>query len=209
MGPRSGMGTGVARKPGNAGGVKVPTVSRSRVGKHPLYPGERRRMARDLTRIGEKARVEPKTCFTSIYHLVKDRDLLRACYQQAEKGKAPGVDGVTKQEYGRNLESNLEDLSERLGRMAYRPKPVLRRYIRKPGSRKKRPLGLPSFEDKLVQKALTRVLEQIYEATFWTVATATDRIGRRIRLWRSWDGPSSAGRSAGSWMRTSEAFSTT
>ena len=78
MGPRSGMGTGVARKPGNAGGVKVPTVSRSRVGKHPLYPGERRRMA-SLTRIGEKARVEPKTCFTSIYHLVMD--LLRACYQ--------------------------------------------------------------------------------------------------------------------------------
>ena len=123
-------------------------------------------MARDLTRIGEKARAEPKTCFTSIYHLVKEVDLLRACYQQAEKGKAPGVDGVTKQEYGRNLESNLEDLSERLGRMAYRPKPVLRRYIPKPGSRKKRPLGLPSFEDKLVLKALTRVLEQIYEADF-------------------------------------------
>ena len=72
----------------------------------------------------------------------------------------------SQQEYGRNLESNLEDLSERLGRMAYRPKPVLRRYIPKPGSRKKRPLGLPSFEDKIVQKALTRVLEQIYEADF-------------------------------------------
>ncbi len=123
-------------------------------------------MARDLTRIGEKARAEPKTCLTSIYHFVKDVDLLRACYQQAEKGKAPGVDGVTKQEYGRNLESNLEDLSERLGRMAYRPKPVLRRYIPKPGSRKKRPLGLPSFEGKLVEKALSRVLEPIYEADF-------------------------------------------
>ena len=96
MGPRSGMGTGLAKKPGNGGGVKVPTVSRSRVGKHPLYPGERRRMARDLTRIGEKARAEPKTCFTSIYHLVKEVDLLRACYQQAEKGKAPGVDGVSR-----------------------------------------------------------------------------------------------------------------
>ena len=88
---------------------------------------------------------------------MKEVDLLRACYQQAKKGKAPGVDGVTKQEYGQNLESSLKDLSERLGRMAYRPKP---------GSRKKRPLGLPSFEDKLVQKALTRVLEQIYEADF-------------------------------------------
>ena len=72
-------------------------------------------MPRDLTRIGEKARAEPKTCFTSIYHLVKEVDLLRARYQQAKKGKAPGVDGVTKQEYGRNLESNLEDLSEKTG----------------------------------------------------------------------------------------------
>jgi len=123
-------------------------------------------MARDLTRIGEKARKEPKTCFTSIYHFVKDVDLLRACYQQTEGKKAPGVDGVTKQEYGRNLEENLRDLSERLGRMGYRPKPVLRRYIPKAGSSKKRPLGLPCFEDKIVQKALTRVLEQIYEADF-------------------------------------------
>lgn len=123
-------------------------------------------MARDLTRIGEKARREPKTCFTSIYHFVKDVDLLRACYQQTERRKAPGVDGVTKQEYGRNLESHLEDLSERLGRMGYRPKPVLRRYIPKAGTDKKRPIGLPCFEDKLVQKALTRVLEQIYEADF-------------------------------------------
>ena len=123
-------------------------------------------MARDLTRIGEKARKEPKTCFTSIYHFVTDVDLLRACYQQMEGKKAPGVDGVTKQEYGRKLEENLQDLSARLGRMGYRPKPVLRRYIPKAGSDKKRPLGLPCFEDKIVQKALTRVLEQIYEVDF-------------------------------------------
>lgn len=123
-------------------------------------------MASDLTRIGEKARKDPKTCFTSIYHYVKDVDLLRTCYQQMERRRAPGVDGLTKQEYGRNLESNLEDLSERLGRMGYRPKPVLRRYISKAGSKEERPLGLPSFEDKIVQKALTRVLEQIYEPDF-------------------------------------------
>jgi len=123
-------------------------------------------MGRDLTRIGEKARSEPETCFTSIYHFVTDVEMLRNCYQQTPARKAPGVDGVTKQEYGRDLESNLEDLSERLGRMGYRPKPVLRRYIPKAGTDKKRALGLPSFEDKLVQKALSRVLEQIYEADF-------------------------------------------
>ena len=123
-------------------------------------------MASDLTRIGEKARRDPATCFTSIYPYVKDVELLRASYQQVKRRKAPGVDGLTKQEYGRNLERNLEDLSERLGRMGYRPQPVLRRYIPKVGSPEKRPLGLPSFEDKIVQKALSRVLEQIYEADF-------------------------------------------
>lgn len=123
-------------------------------------------MARDLTRIGEKARSDPKARFVSIYHFVTDVDELRACYHEMDGRKAPGVDGVTKQEYGQDLERNLERLSARLARMGYRPKPVLRRYIPKVGSNKKRPLGLPSFEDKIVQKALTRVLEQIYEADF-------------------------------------------
>ena len=123
-------------------------------------------MARDLTRIGERARKDPKACFTSIYHFVADVDLLRDCYRQAKGKKAPGIDGVTKKVYGQDLEANLQDLSERLARMGYRPKPVLRCYIPKPGSTKKRPLGLPCFEDKLVQMALAQVLGQIYEADF-------------------------------------------
>lgn len=123
-------------------------------------------MARDLTRIGEKARKEPKTCFTSIYHYVKDAELLRSCYQKTEGRRAPGVDGVTKQAYGKELEANLQDLTERLARMGYRPKPALRRYIPKPGTKKKRPLGLPCFEDKLVGKGLATVLGEIYEADF-------------------------------------------
>lgn len=123
-------------------------------------------MARDLTRIGDRARRDPKTCFTSIYHYVTDVDHLRACYRRTEGKKAPGVDGVTKEQYGENLEENLQALSERLGRMAYRPKPVLRRYIPKAGSTKLRPLGLRCFEDKVVEMALARVLEQIYEADF-------------------------------------------
>lgn len=123
-------------------------------------------MARELTRIGEKARKEPKTCFTSIYHYVTDEEYLRACYKELEPGKAPGIDGVTKEEYGKDLERNITDLSERLGRLGYRPQPARRTYIPKPGSEKKRPLGVPCFEDKLVQRAVAGVLEQIYEADF-------------------------------------------
>ena len=123
-------------------------------------------MARDLTRIGQQARKDGKARFTSIYHFVTDVDHLRASYKEMEKGSAPGIDGVTKEEYGEGLEGNLRDLADRLGRMGYKPQPVKRVYIPKPGSQKKRPLGMPCFEDKVVQMALTRVLEQIYEADF-------------------------------------------
>jgi group II intron reverse transcriptase/maturase len=123
-------------------------------------------MARDLTRIGQRAREDRKARFTSIYHYVTDVDHLRASYKETERGKAPGIDGVGKEEYGEHLEENLRELSDRLGRLGYKPKPVKRVYIPKPGSKKKRPLGIPCFEDKIVQLTLTRVLEQIYEADF-------------------------------------------
>jgi retron-type reverse transcriptase len=96
----------------------------------------------DLTRIGEKARREPSLVFTSLYHHICDVDNLRACYDKLEADKATGVDGVTKEEYGKNLEENLRDLSERLKRMGYRPKPKRRSYIPKAGSEKGRPLGI-------------------------------------------------------------------
>ena len=65
-----------------------------------------------------------------------------------------GVDGVTKEEYGLNLEDNLQDLSGRLKRMGYRPQPKRRSYIPKPGSEKGRPLGISCFEDKIVELAV-------------------------------------------------------
>jgi RNA-directed DNA polymerase len=120
----------------------------------------------DLTRIGEKARKEPDLVFTSLYHHIYDVDNLRACYETLEADKATGVDGVTKQEYGQNLEENLRDLSGRLRRMGYRPGPKRRSYIPKPGSAKGRPLGISNFEDKIVELATKRTLEPIYEAVF-------------------------------------------
>ena len=148
-------------------------------------------MARDLTRIGERARREPQARFTSIYHYVTDLDHLRACYADLRADSAPGIDGVVKEEYGAQLERNLEELSGRLGRLGYRPQPVKRAYIRKPGTNKQRPLGMLCFEDKLVARGLTGVLEQIYEADFLessygyrpgrTQHQALDQLGRTIQ----------------------------
>ncbi len=123
-------------------------------------------MATDLTRIGQKARREPELVFTSVYHHIYDVDNLRACYDTLEAMKATGVDGVTKEEYGRNLEGNLRDLSGRLRRMGYRPGPKRRSYIPKPGNDKGRPLGISNLEDKIVELSTKRTLEPIYEAVF-------------------------------------------
>jgi group II intron reverse transcriptase/maturase len=123
-------------------------------------------VATNLKWIGEKARKEPGLVFTSLYHHIYDVDNLRACYDTLEANKATGVDGVTKEEYGRNLEENLRDLSERLRRMGYRPGPKRRSYIPKPGTEKGRPLGISNLEDKIVEEATKRTLEPIYEAVF-------------------------------------------
>jgi len=123
-------------------------------------------VATDLTWIGEKARKEPGLVFTSLYHHIGDVDNLRACYDALDGRKATGVDGVTKEEYGKDLEGKLRDLSERLKRMGYRPGPKRRSYIPKAGSEKGRPLGISRFEDKIVEEATKRTLEPIYEAVF-------------------------------------------
>jgi RNA-directed DNA polymerase len=148
-------------------------------------------MARDLTRIGERARQEPQTQFTSIYHYVTEVEHLRACYAALPAKRAAGVDGVGKEEYGQDLEGKLTELSAKLGRLGYRPQPVKRAYIPKPGTNKERPLGILCFEDKLVEVGLVRVLEQIYEADFLessygyrpkrTQHQALDQLGRTIQ----------------------------
>ena len=91
-------------------------------------------MSTDLTRIGEKARREPDLEFTSLYHHVTDMDNLRDCYEALDDDKAVGVDGVTREEYGKDLEGNLHDLSNRLKRMGYKPKAKRRTYVPKSGS---------------------------------------------------------------------------
>ncbi len=78
-------------------------------------------MSTDLTRIGQKACKEPNLVFTNLFHHVYDVDNLRACFDSLDANKATGLDGVTKREYGQNLEANLQNLSNRLKRMGFRP----------------------------------------------------------------------------------------
>jgi group II intron reverse transcriptase/maturase len=118
-----------------------------------------------LYRIAEKARNELSFKFTSLYHLMNEEHL-RECFQQLKKDAAVGIDNVTKEEYAADLDANLNNLIGRLHRMAYRPQPVRRVYIAKPGTAKQRPLGIPCLEDKLVQSGLVKILETVYEQDF-------------------------------------------
>lgn len=123
-------------------------------------------MSTNLTRIGSRARANPALVFTSLYHHITDIDNLRDGFRRLKGKKALGVDGVSKAMYEKDLEANLRDLSARLKRMGYRPKPKRRTYVPKPGSEKGRPLGISSFEDKIVELAAKRVLEPLFESLF-------------------------------------------
>ena len=102
--------------------------------------------------------------FTALLHHV-DVDRLRAAYWALKPKAAPGVDGVTWEDYGQDLEANLQDLHARVHRGGYRAKPSRRAYIPKPDGRQ-RPLGVAALEDKLLQRAVVEVLGTIYEADF-------------------------------------------
>jgi RNA-directed DNA polymerase len=118
-----------------------------------------------LERVRQAARKDSKQRFTALLHHVYDIDRLRAAYGEIERNAAAGVDGETWRHYGENLEANLRDLSERVQRGAYRAKPVRRAYIPKADGRQ-RPLGVPTLEDKIVQRAVVAVLNAIYEEDF-------------------------------------------
>lgn len=122
-------------------------------------------MLTKLEGIAKVARERPNEPFTSLMHLINE-EMIIMCHREMEGQKAVGVDRVTKEQYGENLEQNVKDLIVRMKRYAYRPQPVRRVYIDKPGSDKKRPLGIPSYEDKLVQAALAKILNAIYEQEF-------------------------------------------
>lgn len=122
-------------------------------------------METKLIRIAEVAKAQPKERFTSLAHLINE-DALKQCHQEMSKRKASGIDNVSKEEYELNLDGNVKDLINRMKRQAYKPQPVRRVHIPKIGSNKKRPLGIPTYEDKLVQANLKKILNAIYEQDF-------------------------------------------
>jgi RNA-directed DNA polymerase len=116
-------------------------------------------------RIRQAASRDKKLRFTTLWHHGYNIDRLREAYLGLKRNAAAGVDGETWRHYGERLEENLEDLSDRLRRGAYRAKPVRRAYIPKPDGRQ-RPLGVTTLEDKIVQRAVVEVLNAIYETDF-------------------------------------------
>jgi group II intron reverse transcriptase/maturase len=136
------------------------------IGQHQNYTGGTELMTTGLERISQLAREHPDRKLQTIMHLV-NTETLKGVHNRQEKNKAYGVDGVTKSEYEANIEENLKDLMARMKQFSYRPQPVRRTYIPKDGSDKMRPLGVPSYEDKLVQGAMADILTAIYEPKFY------------------------------------------
>lgn len=122
-------------------------------------------MLTKLERISQLSKENPEMVFTSIGHLI-DKEMLIECHNKMEKDKAVGIDGVTKEEYGDNLDENLDRLIASLKKKSYRPQPAKRVEIPK-GNGKTRPLSIYCYEDKLVQEALRRILEAVFEPHFY------------------------------------------
>ena len=145
----------VERRAGTEGNMVEPRTRRT---------PSRERVLQGLDRVRQAAKARKKERFTALLHHV-NVDLLKDAYFWLKRNAAPGVDGVTWQEYAQDLEANLVDLHARIHRGAYRALPSRRKYIAKPDGRQ-RPLGIAALEDKIAQRALVEVLNAIYEEDF-------------------------------------------
>ncbi len=123
------------------------------------------KMETKLERISQMSRENPKMIFTSIGHLI-NKEMLKSCHEAMDGTKAKGIDGVSKEDYEKELDDNLDKLIGRMKRKAYHPQPARRVEIPKDNG-KTRPLSIYCYEDKLVQEALKRVLEAVFEPMFY------------------------------------------
>src|SRR5580704_5954426 len=161
---------------------------------HPTQSGAR--VSQGLGGVRHAARVRKQERFTALLHHLTI-DLLRESYYALKRSAAPGVDGVSWQQYEQDLESRLADLHGRVHRGAYRAQASRRVYIPKADGRQ-RPLGIASLEDKIVQQAVVTILNEIYEVDFrgffdhlsheWMMKFVEHRVAdtRILRLIRKW-----------------------
>ena len=161
----------VAKKPANkAGQPAAERVERRAEAEGNMGEPRTRRTPRresvsqGLDRVRQAAKARKKERFTALLHHV-NVDLLTDAYLWLKRSAAPGVDGVTWQEYELGVEDRLIDLHGRVHRGAYRAQPSRRVYIEKEDGRQ-RPLGVAALEDKIVQQAVATILNQIYEEDF-------------------------------------------
>src|SRR5579864_4764214 len=124
----------------------------------------RARVTQALDRVRKAARLKKKDRFTALFHHI-NVDTLRTAFYALRRKAAPGVDGMTWQDYEADLEPRLRELHRRVQRGAYRPQPSRRTYIPKADG-KRRPLAIAALEDKIVQGATVMVLNAIYEGDF-------------------------------------------
>jgi len=123
-------------------------------------------MLTGLERIEQLVDEHPDRKLQTLMHYV-NKETLRETHERQEYGKASGIDGTNKGAYEKDLDKNLGNLIERMKRFSYRPQAVKRVYIPKEGSESLRPLGIPAYEDKLVQGVMAEVLNVIYEPKFY------------------------------------------
>lgn len=162
----------VSAKPVN-NGVSAPaelvekrTLTKGNLAEQNRHRTQRRnRLQSALGRIRAAGQRDRSAKFTSLMHHISSLDTLTEAFLGLKRGAAAGVDGITWDWYEGNLEGNLQDLSNRLNRGSYRAKPVKRVFIPKPDGQE-RPLGVPSLEDKIVQRAAVMVLNEVYETDF-------------------------------------------
>ena len=171
-GPEKSDSVVVAVKPANKAGQPAAEWAEPRTGTkgntgqpHTRRTQSRGSVSQGLDRVRNAARQRKKEKFTALLHHVTV-DLLRESFLALKRRAAPGVDGVTREDYEVGLEGNLLDLHARVHSGGYRALPVRRRFIPKPGTDKQRPLGIAALEDKIVQRALVAVLNAIYEEDF-------------------------------------------
>ncbi|MER8556653.1 group II intron reverse transcriptase/maturase [Mesorhizobium sp. M1217] len=161
----------VAAKPTNKAGQPAAELVEPRPGtkgnaeqQHMHRTQSRARMSQSLDRVRQAARLRKKEKFTALFHHI-NVDTLRTAFYVLKRKAAPGVDGMTWQDYETDLEPRLRDLHERVHRGAYRPQPSRRTFIPKADG-KQRPLVIAALEDKIVQGATVMVLNAIYEGDF-------------------------------------------